>query len=140
MTGAPLPSGADSVQQVEVTRETEDGRLVTVERATQPGQFYAPRASEIASGERVLESGEEINAARAAVLAAFGRARVQVGRRPRVAVWRRGRSWCGSRSGPAKTRYATRTRTRSPHTRGSRAPRWSVFRSRATTRFSCVAR
>src|ERR1700755_1689013 len=24
MTGAPLPSGADSVQQVEVTRETED--------------------------------------------------------------------------------------------------------------------
>src|SRR5918997_3679354 len=26
MTGAPLPLGADSVQQVEVTRESEDGR------------------------------------------------------------------------------------------------------------------
>jgi molybdenum cofactor synthesis domain-containing protein len=86
MTGAPLPEGADSVQQVEVTRETEDGEYVTVERATEAGQFYVPRASEIALGERVLTSGEEINAARAAVLAAFGRARVNVRRRPRVGV------------------------------------------------------
>jgi len=86
MTGAPMPSGADSVQQVEVTRESEDGEYVTVERATEPGQFYVPRASEIESGERVLTSGEEITAARAAVLAAFGRARVQVRRRPRAAV------------------------------------------------------
>jgi molybdenum cofactor synthesis domain-containing protein len=86
MTGAPLPAGADSVQQVELTRETEDGRFVTVERATEPGQFYAPRASEIAAGGRVLSQGEEITAARAAVLAAFGRARVKVSRRPRVAV------------------------------------------------------
>jgi molybdenum cofactor synthesis domain-containing protein len=86
MTGAPLPTGADSVQQVEVTREDEDGSHVTVERATEPGQFYVPRASEIARGERVLAAGEEITAARAAVLAAFGRARVKVYGRPRVAV------------------------------------------------------
>jgi molybdenum cofactor synthesis domain-containing protein len=86
MTGAPLPSGADSVQQVELTRETEDGAFVTIERATEPGQFYVPRASEIKSGERVLAAGEEITAARAAVLAAFGRARVNVCKRPRAAV------------------------------------------------------
>jgi molybdopterin molybdotransferase len=86
MTGAPLPSGADSVQQVELTRETEDGAFVTIERATEPGQFYVPRASEIKSGERVLAAGEEITAARAAVLAAFGRARVNVSKRPRAAV------------------------------------------------------
>jgi molybdopterin molybdotransferase len=86
MTGAPMPAGADSVQQVEVTRESEDGEFVTIERATGPGQFYVTRASEIASGERVLTSGEEITAARAAVLAAFGRARVRVSRRPRAAV------------------------------------------------------
>src|SRR5215212_9355771 len=86
MTGAPLPAGADSVQQVEVTRESDDGEFVTVERATEPGQFYVTRASEIASGARMLTSGEEITAARAAVLAAFGRARVQVRRRPRAAV------------------------------------------------------
>jgi molybdenum cofactor synthesis domain-containing protein len=86
MTGAPLPTGADSVQQVELTSETEDGEYVTIERATEPGQFYVTRASEIASGERVLASGEEITAARAAVLAAFGCARVKVRRRPRVGV------------------------------------------------------
>ena len=86
MTGAPLPSGADGVQQVEVTRETEDGAFVIVERATEPGQFYVPRASEIRKGERVLEAGEEINAARMAVLASFGYASVPVRRRPRVAV------------------------------------------------------
>ncbi len=86
MTGAPLPAGADSVQQVEVTREEEGGRIVFVERATEPGQFYVTRASEIRGGERVLEAGEEINAARMAVLASFGHARVPVRRRPRVAV------------------------------------------------------
>ena len=86
MTGAPLPRGADSVQQVEVTRETEDGAFVLLERATEPGQFYVPRASEIRAGQRVLEAGEEINAARMAVLASFGYAEVPVHRRPRVAV------------------------------------------------------
>src|SRR3712207_1778464 len=75
MTGAPLPSGADSVQQVEVTNE--DGEFVTIERATEPGQFYVKRASEIASGERVLTRGEEITAARAAGPAAFARARAK---------------------------------------------------------------
>ncbi|MET0625185.1 MAG: gephyrin-like molybdotransferase Glp [Pyrinomonadaceae bacterium] len=86
MTGAPLPAGADSVQQVEVTRELEDGALVEIERATEPGQFYVTRASEIAAGVRVLEAGELINAARSAVLASFGYASVPVRRRPRVAV------------------------------------------------------
>ncbi|HYE14476.1 MAG TPA: gephyrin-like molybdotransferase Glp [Pyrinomonadaceae bacterium] len=86
MTGAPLPRGADSVQQVELTREHDGGRTVEIERATAPGQFYVPRGSEVRAGDRVLEAGEEINAARAAVLASFGYARVAVRRRPRVAV------------------------------------------------------
>ncbi|HST50729.1 MAG TPA: gephyrin-like molybdotransferase Glp [Pyrinomonadaceae bacterium] len=86
MTGAPLPAGADSVQQVELTRETEGGEFVFIERATEPGQFYVPRGSEIREGERVLRAGEEVNAARMAVLASFGYADVAVSRRPRVAV------------------------------------------------------
>jgi molybdopterin molybdotransferase len=86
MTGAPLPAGADGVQQVELTREAEDGATVEVERAIEPGQFYVPRASEIRAGERVLRAGEEVNAARMAVLASFGYAKVSVRRRPRVAV------------------------------------------------------
>src|SRR3712207_1753970 len=81
MTGAPLPAGADSVQQVEVTREEEGGGFVLIERATEPGQFFVPRASEIREGERVLEAGDEVTAARMAVLASFGYAEVpEIGR------------------------------------------------------------
>src|SRR5438067_74043 len=86
MTGAPLPAGADGVQQVELTREHEDGAFVEIERATEPGQFYVPCGSEVHAGERVLAAGEEVNAARVAVLASFGCAQVAVSRRPRVAV------------------------------------------------------
>ncbi|MCA1557232.1 MAG: molybdopterin molybdotransferase MoeA, partial [Acidobacteria bacterium] len=86
MTGAPVPSGADSVQQVELTKEMDDGRTVEVESATVPGQFIVPRASEIQRGATVLRKGEEITAARMAVLASFGYSKVLVGARPRVAV------------------------------------------------------
>jgi molybdopterin molybdotransferase len=86
MTGAPMPEGADSVQQVEVTREIENGTLVEIDKATAPGQFIVPRASEIKAGETVLTTGEAINAAMMAALASFGYAEVLVGARPRVAV------------------------------------------------------
>lgn len=86
MTGAPVPAGADSVQQVELTSEMEAGRLVEINSSTKPGQFIIRRASEVERGAVVLRKGEEINAARMAVLASFGYARVKVGARPRVAV------------------------------------------------------
>jgi molybdopterin molybdotransferase len=84
MTGAPVPAGADSVQKVEVTKE-RDG-FVEIAEATQPGQFIVNRASEIKAGETVLQVGEEINAARMAALASFGYSKIEVGKRPRVAV------------------------------------------------------
>lgn len=86
MTGAPIPAGADSVQQVEVTRETGDGALVEIERVTSPSQFITKRATEIKRGEIVLRAGDEINAAALAALASFGYAQVRVGARPRIAV------------------------------------------------------
>lgn len=86
MTGAPVPAGADSVQQVELTREINEGRTVEISKPTRPGQFIVERASEIRRGERVLRRGEVVNAARLAVLASFGYAKVRVGARPRVAV------------------------------------------------------
>ena len=84
MTGAPVPSGADSVQKVEVTKEREG--TVEITEATAPGQFIVTRASEVKAGQTVLRAGEEINAARMAALASFGYAKVKVGKRPRVAV------------------------------------------------------
>ncbi|PYS90946.1 MAG: molybdopterin molybdenumtransferase MoeA [Acidobacteria bacterium] len=86
MTGAPVPIGADSVQQVEVTRELEGGAAVEIDKPTQHGQFITRRATEIKRGEIVLRAGTAINAAMMAALASFGYARVRVGTRPRVAV------------------------------------------------------
>ena len=86
MTGAPLPAGADGVQQVEVTRELDEGAFVELDRGTEPGQFVSRRAAEIVEGEVVLRAGARLNAASLAALAAFGCARVRVGARPRVSV------------------------------------------------------
>ncbi len=84
MTGAPLPDGADSVQQVELTRES-DG-FVEILEPVQKGRSIVRRASEIDKGATVLRAGESIGAAMMAALASFGCAEVAVGRRPRMAV------------------------------------------------------
>ncbi|MFN2481980.1 MAG: gephyrin-like molybdotransferase Glp [Pyrinomonadaceae bacterium] len=86
MTGAPVPAGADSVQQVELTRETQAGATVEIDKATAPGQFVTRRATEIKKGETVLRAGERVSPAMLAALASFGYARARVGARPRVAV------------------------------------------------------
>jgi len=86
MTGAPVPMGADSVQQVEVTRELDGNGIVEIDKGTSPGQNIVKRGKEIVAGAEVLAPGVTINAAKLASLASFGYAAVEVGRRPRVAV------------------------------------------------------
>lgn len=86
MTGAPVPTGADSVQQVELTHELKDGTVVELLETLETGKSIVPRGSEIKAGEVVLSAGMRINAAMMAVLAAFGYAQVEVFRKPRVAV------------------------------------------------------
>jgi molybdenum cofactor synthesis domain-containing protein len=86
MTGAPVPVGADSVQQVELTRETDEGAAVIFDKPTETGQFISRRATEVRKGEIILRAGERVNAAMCAALASFGYARVSVARRPRVVV------------------------------------------------------
>jgi molybdenum cofactor synthesis domain-containing protein len=84
MTGAPVPTGADAVQQVELTRESDS--QVEILQPVESGRSIVRRASEIKSGETVLRTGEQINAAMIASLASFGYDQVKVGRRPLVAV------------------------------------------------------
>lgn len=85
MTGAPVPSGADSVQQVELTRELGTSEVEILESLT-TGRSIVRRGSEIKAGQKVLSSGEQIGAAAMAVLASFGYAQITVGSQPRVAV------------------------------------------------------
>lgn len=84
MTGAPVPKGADSVQQVELTREISNE--VEVLEPVTLGRSIVHRGDEIKQGDVVLLAGERINSAAVAVLASFGYARVDVGKRPRVSV------------------------------------------------------
>jgi molybdopterin molybdotransferase len=86
MTGAPVPAGANSVQQVELTHELKDGTVVELLESVELGRSVVERGSEIRSGEKVLSRGDVITPAMTAVLAAFGYAQVSVGHRPRVAV------------------------------------------------------
>src|SRR5687767_8282688 len=46
MTGAPVPEGADSVQQVELTHELKDGTVVELLSAVEPGKSIVKRRSE----------------------------------------------------------------------------------------------
>ena len=86
MTGAPVPAGADSVQQVELTNEINRGAEVEILKEVSLGRSIVRRGSEVKAGENVLHAGEQIGAAAMAVLASFGYAEVSVGTRPRVAV------------------------------------------------------
>lgn len=86
MTGAPVPAGADSVQQVEQAHELKDGTVVELLETVELGKSIVKRGAEIQAGETVLQSGTSINAAMMAVLAAFGYAEVAVAQRPRVGV------------------------------------------------------
>jgi molybdopterin molybdotransferase len=86
MTGAPVPPGTSAVQQIEKTRALDGGRRVEVLEVASPGQNIARQGSEVRAGDVVLSAGATIDPAAAAVLAAVGRGRLRVGRRPVVAV------------------------------------------------------
>lgn len=84
MTGAPLPDGADTVVQSELTSE-DDGYLVLVEPVKR-GKNIRRAGEDIASGDRVLSAGTPLGPAEVGVLASLGQASLVVHRRPRVAI------------------------------------------------------
>jgi molybdopterin molybdotransferase len=86
MTGAPVPAGADSVQQVELTCAPAEDSAVEILESVSIGRSIVRRGAEIKAGQTVLSAGEQINAGTIALLAAFGYDNVEVGRLPRVAV------------------------------------------------------
>ncbi len=83
-TGAMLPRGADAVVMVEHT--DEEGPALLVRRAVVPGHGVSFAGSDIAAGETVLWRGQPLTSRETGVLAAVGRHRVAVRRRPVVAI------------------------------------------------------
>jgi molybdopterin molybdotransferase len=86
MTGAPVPAGAGAVVPVEKSRALAGGRRVELLASAEPGAHIARQGSEVRAGTVVLSAGTTIDPASVAVLAAVGKGRVRVGRRPTVSV------------------------------------------------------
>lgn len=86
MTGAVLPAGSDTVVRSEDLRVEGDHAWLQPEKPIVPGQNVHRQGSDTRAGTTVLTPGRRISAADIAVLASVGRARVAVGRKPRIAV------------------------------------------------------
>jgi molybdopterin molybdotransferase len=84
MTGAPVPPGADAVVMVEYT--SSKGEHVEVNRSVTVGENVVPRGAEAGQGAVLLERGQRLNEAGVALAASAGTSRLEVYRRPRVAV------------------------------------------------------
>ncbi|TNC63231.1 gephyrin-like molybdotransferase Glp [Rubellimicrobium roseum] len=82
LTGAPLPQGADAVVIQEEVRR--DGDRITISD-TAIAAHVRPAANDFAAGSE-LSAPRRLSPADVALLAAFGAARVTVGRRPTVAI------------------------------------------------------
>ncbi|MEM7409736.1 MAG: molybdopterin biosynthesis protein [Myxococcota bacterium] len=85
-TGGMLPRGADAVLPVEYTDLEDDGTTLVVRRERTPGAALSFAGTDIGSGETVLFAGTRLTSRDTGVLAAIGRDRVPVVRRPRVAI------------------------------------------------------
>jgi len=83
-SGAPVPTGADSVVALDFT---DHGRARVAVR-TQPavGENIRRRAEDVERGRVVLRSGTRVGARQVALLAGVGRSRVVVRPRPRVVI------------------------------------------------------
>lgn len=87
MTGAPIPSGADSVVMQERTRVEDDTIHITGGRAGDNVRFAG---EDLAVGDHALSAGTWVQPAELGVLASLGLTEVEVMRRPRVALFATG--------------------------------------------------
>ena len=101
MTGAPLPAGADAVVMVEHTSAAQDhlrrrerklrSRIRGIRRGVSAGENFVPRGAEARAGQLLLDRGRRLDHAGIAIAASVGKSRVQIFRKPRVAVLSTGR-------------------------------------------------
>ncbi len=85
-TGGMLPRGADAVVPVEMTDVEQAGEVLVVRGARVPGAALSFAGTDMGRGETVLFAGTRLTSRETGLLAAIGRAEVEVHRRPRVAI------------------------------------------------------
>jgi molybdopterin molybdotransferase len=85
MTGAPVPPGADTVVQVELTEQAANER-VRILKEHEKGKNIRRAGEDIGVGQDVLRTGDEITPAKIGVLASIGKANIKVIRKPVIAI------------------------------------------------------
>jgi len=84
-TGGMLPRGADAVVMVEHTTETPEGE-VEVRHAARSGEHVMQRGEDVRRGDLLFQRGRRFRAQDVGALSGAGITRVDVYRRPRVAL------------------------------------------------------
>ncbi|MEJ6023561.1 molybdopterin molybdotransferase MoeA [Ramlibacter sp. PS4R-6] len=87
-TGAPVPPGADAIVMQEDTEA--DGERVRILRVPDRGQWIRRSGEDVTQGSVVLGKGERLNPASLGLAASIGCDRLEVARRPRVALFSTG--------------------------------------------------
>ncbi|MFW6117803.1 MAG: gephyrin-like molybdotransferase Glp [Thermoproteota archaeon] len=85
-TGSLLPKGADSVVAVEATKKVGEGRI-KVQTEVDPYEHVFRCGSDIEKGQIVLSKGHELRSQDIILLATLGVERVEVVKKPRVAIF-----------------------------------------------------
>ncbi|XYD06938.1 molybdopterin molybdotransferase MoeA [Methylobacterium sp. NMS12] len=83
-TGAPVPTGADTVIVQELT-EQADNRIIVLPGA-EPHRHIRAAGSNFKTGQQIVQAGRRLNARDIGLLAAAGYLQTSVYRRPRVAI------------------------------------------------------
>lgn len=84
-TGAPVPSGADTVVMQEQCRE-DDGTVI-IHGPLEAGANIRAAAEDIAEGQQILAAGTRLRAQEMGLAASVGMAELPLYRRPRVAIF-----------------------------------------------------
>jgi molybdopterin molybdotransferase len=85
MTGAPLPTGVDTVVMQEDVQRADD--IATFGAGAHTGEHVRRSGDDIAAGARAIEAGTLLDTFHIGLLAALGCATIDVVRRPRVAFF-----------------------------------------------------
>lgn len=86
MTGAPVPSAADTIVPVELVEQSGGRGTITVDQIPAPGAHVRGAGEDFTLGAQVLPAGCVLGSRELGLVSAAGVAEVSVVRRPRVAV------------------------------------------------------
>ena len=85
MTGAPVPSGADSVVMVEYT-EREGENKVKIFKGIEKDENVRKSGEDIKKGELVISKGTLLNSGHVGILASLGKSILKVAKKPKVGI------------------------------------------------------